>query len=225
MASSLVAIMIHQQKMNYVWLSQKVKPALPHFLRKGHLHLASAAVRDREGSLEQGWGAALSGLRDWQMCCSFLWPCRAKVAFLPSILPHPTPPTVVASGLSLLLGILVFPRLPPVYRKSLRTDWRLPGCFFPPACFLCRSYSESLGLGCCWGTHRQVFLDGNQCLFTNCQGTSGRNWRGVGRKKKPKHQGEKKGQNKNLFHLTILQTGLPRISPVKHILRSKCHLP
>lgn len=139
-----------------------------------------------------------------------------------------TPNLQRLQGLSLLLGILVFPRLPPVYRKSLRTDWRLPGCFFPPACFLCRSYSESLGLGCCWGTHRQVFLDGNQCLFSVCSQTAreplGGTGGGVGRKKNP-NTGGGGGQNKNLSHLTILQTGLPRISPVKHILRIKCHLP
>lgn len=138
MASSLVAIMIHQQKMNYVWLSQKVKPALPHFLRKGHLYLASAAVRDRELSLEQGWGAALSGLRDLSMCCSFLWPCRTKVSFLPRILPCPahlggfrTTNLQRLQGLRLLLGILVFPRLPPVYRKVSEDRLEASRMFLP----------------------------------------------------------------------------------------------
>lgn len=42
--ASLVAIMIHQQKMNDVWLSQKVKPALPHFQFQKR---APVAVRDR----------------------------------------------------------------------------------------------------------------------------------------------------------------------------------
>lgn len=130
--------------------------------RKGHLQLS-----ETEWSSEQGWGAALSGLRDWQMCCSFSGLLEPKYPSSPASIPTPPCPTHLGGfrtpnrqrlqRLSLLLGILVFPRLPPVYRKSLRNDWGLPGCFFPPACFLCRSYSESLGLGCCWGDSQKSF--------------------------------------------------------------------
>lgn len=154
----------------------------------------------------------------------FLWPFRTKVSSLPASIPTPPCPTHLGGfrtpnlhrlqRLSLLLGKLAFPRLPPVYRKSLRNNWRLPWCFFPPACFLCRSYSESLGLGCCWGD--------SQTSLSRWKSVPRNLW--VGRKKKPQTPGGKKGQNKNLSHLTILQTGLPRISPIKHILRSKCYL-
>lgn len=213
--ASLVAIMIHQQKMNDVWLSQKVKPALPHFQFQKR---APAAVRDRERSSEQGWGAALSGLRDWQMCGSFSGLLGPK--YLPSPASIPTPPCPTHLGgfrtpnlhrlqrLSLLLGKLAFPRLPPVYRKSLRNNWRLPGCFFPPACFLCRSYSESLGLGCWWGDS-QTSLSRWKSVFIH---KLPRNlW--VGRKKKPKHQGKKKDKTKTSLTSPSYRQGYQEYHP------------
>lgn len=173
--------------------------------RKGHLQLSET----ENGAQSKAGGAALSGLRDWQMCGSFSGLLGPK--YLPSPASIPTPPCPTHLGgfrtpnlhtlqrLSLLLGKLAFPRLPPVYRKSLRNNWRLPGCFFPPACFLCRSYSESLGLGCCWGDS-QTSLSRWKSVFIH---KLPRNlW--VGRKKNPNTRGKKRTKQKLLspHHLT-----------------------
>lgn len=112
--------------------------------------------------------------------------------------PHPAPPTLVASGTQFAPRYTSISQAPTCLQKVSEDRLEASRMFLPTSLLSVQKllWKPGAGLGCCWGTHRQVFLDGNQCLVTNCQGTSGRNWRGVGRKKKPKHQGEKKDKTK-----------------------------
>lgn len=164
----------------------------------------------------------------------FFWPFRTKVSFLPSIYPHPTLPhppwwlqdtkPTEASETQFAPRYASLSQAPTCLQKVSEERLGASRMFLPTSLLSVQKLFWKPGAGLLLGGLTEVFLDGNQCLFTNCQGTSGRNWRGVGRKKKLKHQKKKKGQNKNLSQLTTLQTGLPRISPVKHLLRSKCYL-
>jgi hypothetical protein len=174
-------MVINWKKCQAVWLSQKVKPALPHsqFLKRACIpstctqhaypaHVPSTCTQHlRLLETEDGvWSKALRlPLQDQQMCCSFLWPQGIKHPCSTPLLPE----WLQDINLSPTLGTQFTPwytsfsKAPPptptpIYREgSQGIPLRLQGLLFPKATFHGDTVPEVQG----WVAPWQVFLDEN----------------------------------------------------------------